>query len=358
MKASKPSLSGGILVLLLAMIASSAYGRAGYQRTKDGNTLVWSSKIKSGERVTWSGDRDANGYATGPGTLISYPVERNFVAGSRVPSGKVGTTVASRYSGMMVEGKFEGPVTLVDTRGRILHAQFAGGEREGEWSAGPAPTPAPRARERAEGEAAVKGPSPSATPAPLEPAKETAVEGKRVETSPRTIDPLRSLARPPSTLGVTATTSASPQPSSSSMLNSAASAPSATADDARIVAALDTQYRAAVKENDAAAMDRILADDFVLVNGNGRVTTKADLIKEAQGKGVIYEHQEEREGTQKVRVSGDTAVVTAFLSIKGMDEGKPLDYQLWLSDTYIRTPAGWRDAFCQASLPSSKTDVK
>ena len=38
-------------------------------------------------------------------------------------------------------------------------------------------------------------------------------------------------------------------------------------DDAKAVAALDTEYQAAVKINDAATMERILADDFVLVTG-------------------------------------------------------------------------------------------
>ncbi len=52
-----------------------------------------------------------------------------------------------------------------------------------------------------------------------------------------------------------------------------------SADDANTVAALDTKYQAAVKENDAATMDRILADDFVLVTGRGKVYDKADLLK-------------------------------------------------------------------------------
>ena len=33
-------------------------------------------------------------------------------------------------------------------------------------------------------------------------------------------------------------------------------------EDAKTVAALDTKYQAAVKSNDAATMDQILADDF------------------------------------------------------------------------------------------------
>lgn len=54
-------------------------------------------------------------------------------------------------------------------------------------------------------------------------------------------------------------------------------------DDAKAVAAIDTQYQAAVKKNDAATMDRILADDFLRVTGKGKVYTKADLLNEARG---------------------------------------------------------------------------
>jgi ketosteroid isomerase-like protein len=127
----------------------------------------------------------------------------------------------------------------------------------------------------------------------------------------------------------------------------------APAEDAKkVVAALDAEYQAAVKMNDAATMDRILADDFVLVVGSGRVSTKADLLKEARSGAIVYEHQEELE--QTVRVWGDTAVVTAKLWGKGTESGKAFDWTLWFSDTYVRTPSGWRYVFGQASLPLPK----
>jgi ketosteroid isomerase-like protein len=111
------------------------------------------------------------------------------------------------------------------------------------------------------------------------------------------------------------------------------------------------KYPATVKSNDAATMDQILADDFVLVTGAGKVFNKADLIDSARRKEVTYERQDEEPGTQKVRVWGDTAVVTALLWIKAVQGGKPIDSKLWFSDTYIRSPAGWRYVFGQASLP-------
>ncbi len=117
----------------------------------------------------------------------------------------------------------------------------------------------------------------------------------------------------------------------------------------KIVAKLDTEYQAAVKANDAATMDRILADDFVLVIGSGKTFTKEDLLESAREKTVIYERQEELE--QKVRVWGDTAVVTALLWIKGTSEGKTTERKLWFSDTYVKTDEGWRYVLGQASLP-------
>jgi ketosteroid isomerase-like protein len=129
----------------------------------------------------------------------------------------------------------------------------------------------------------------------------------------------------------------------------------APADDAKTaVAALDTRYQAAVKANDAATIDRILADDFVLVTGRGQVFKKADLLKDARDKTTIYEHQEEETGSQTVRVWGDTAVVTALLWIKGTRAGTAIDYKLWFSDTYVRTGGGWKYAFGQASIALPK----
>lgn len=121
--------------------------------------------------------------------------------------------------------------------------------------------------------------------------------------------------------------------------------------DRAAVAALDTQYQAAVERNDADAMARILHRDMILVVGRGAVFTREDLLRAAREQEYVYEHQVEEEGTQTVRLYGeDTAIVTALLWLKGMGPQGPFDRRLWFSDTYVRTPEGWRYAFGQASL--------
>lgn len=122
-------------------------------------------------------------------------------------------------------------------------------------------------------------------------------------------------------------------------------------DDRKAVAALDTAFQAAVKVHDVETIDRTLHADMTLILGDGRVVTREDHLRAAREKKIRYEVQDEDPGTQFVRVSGDTAVVTARLWIKGTKDGIPFDRRLWFSDTYVRTPQGWKYFFGQASLP-------
>ena len=101
---------------ILLLFANGALA-ARYQRTKDGQTIVWNSLRGVAQDVTWSGLRDLNGYATGQGTLTWY---------------RLGSLVNS-YTGKMVRGKFEGPVIRRQGNTR-LQANFVNGEKAGGWS--------------------------------------------------------------------------------------------------------------------------------------------------------------------------------------------------------------------------------
>src|SRR6266481_7948293 len=331
----------------LLLFASIAYGAGSYQRTRDGKTLVWNDSPKRGEEATWSGKRDKNGFAAGSGTLTWYKVEPTIVTGSNIPDARRYAVVINRYSGKMVHGKLKGAVTYVDANGKRLQATFVnGGKRpvnrppHTPVPATPTPTPAPeQSPSPAAQEIPTAVPQQTATVAPEQTATRTSEQQARQPNAQSTIvpiptppdDSLRSLTAPPLAL---------PKP-----------APTV---DAQTVAALDTVYQKAVKANDIAIMDRILADDFALVTDRGASLTKADLIKEAREKRTIYEHQDEEEGTQTVRVWRDTAVVTVLLRIKGTRDQNPFDYKVWFSETYVRTATGWRYVFGQASIPDAK----
>jgi ketosteroid isomerase-like protein len=126
-------------------------------------------------------------------------------------------------------------------------------------------------------------------------------------------------------------------------------------DDRKAVAALDTEYQAAVERNDVATIERIHHPDMVLVLSNGTVVTGRQIEQAARDKARTYERQVEVDNSQVVRVVDDTAVVTAKLWLKGTrSTGEAFDYKLWFSDTYVRTPTGWRYFFGQAGAPLPK----
>jgi ketosteroid isomerase-like protein len=126
-------------------------------------------------------------------------------------------------------------------------------------------------------------------------------------------------------------------------------------EDRKAVAALDTEYQAAVERNDAAVIERIHHPEMTLVLSNGTVIPGRQIEQAARDKTRTYERQVEVDDSQVVRVVGDTAVVTAKLWLKGSRQaGEAFDYKLWFSDTYVRTPTGWRYFFGQAGAPLPK----
>jgi hypothetical protein len=135
---------------LLLLFAKGALADGAYQRTDDRKkTFVWNNDPKADDAATWSGGRDAERYATGPGTLKWFRRERTFITGSNVFSPK--KTLISSYSGTMVHGKFSGGVMTVD-HGKTYHATFVDGHEKGRWTAGPVITKAESAEPAAAAE--------------------------------------------------------------------------------------------------------------------------------------------------------------------------------------------------------------
>ncbi len=168
-------------LLLLLILANGALADGAYQRTDDRKkTFVWNNNPKPDDTATWSGGRDAEGYATGPGTLQWFRTDRSFTTGSNVFSPK--KTLISSYSGTMVHGKFSGGVMTVD-HGTTYHATFVDGHKNGRWTAGPVVTKA----ESAEPAAAAEKPERTASATSTEVASESSKTKKISEekTQPR-----------------------------------------------------------------------------------------------------------------------------------------------------------------------------
>ncbi len=212
--------------LPVLLLANGAYGGGTYQRTKDGQALVWNNYPKRGDEATWSGSRDSNGYATGYGTLTWYRGERTIVTGSNIPSARGHAAVVSRYSGKMVRGKLNGPVVNVDANGKTFHGTFVNGTKAGDWAAGPALVPDKRPNEGVYvGAGVVESPAEGPVPSSDERRKEVVYGGAVREAPTQGIDSRQSVT-PPSSLPMPIE-AASPQASVPSTPASPPSSPAA-----------------------------------------------------------------------------------------------------------------------------------
>ena len=149
----------GLAFSFSLILVGGAYAGGTYQGTDDHKkALVWNNDPKPGDVATWSGNRDANGYAIGPGTLqwFRVEVEPGSLTGSNTAARK--RTPISSYSGTMLHGKFNGGVTIVD-HGKPYHATFVDGQKKGQWIAGPLITKAESAESVPSPEVAREAPS-------------------------------------------------------------------------------------------------------------------------------------------------------------------------------------------------------
>ncbi|MBV8581913.1 MAG: nuclear transport factor 2 family protein [Candidatus Eremiobacteraeota bacterium] len=117
-----------------------------------------------------------------------------------------------------------------------------------------------------------------------------------------------------------------------------------SADEAALVA-LNAQFQDAVKNDDAAALDRIVADDYVLYGSSNTPVTKRGVLDDAR-----ESHYDLNESSDvRARVWGDTGVVTARLHQTGTADGKRFDVTVRFTDVYARTAAGWRQVSAHAT---------
>ncbi|PYL32311.1 MAG: hypothetical protein DMF35_08560, partial [Verrucomicrobia bacterium] len=166
--------------VLLLILAKGALADGAYQRTEDRKkAFVWNNDPKPDDTATWSGGRDAEGYATGPGTLQWFRRDRSFTTGSNIFAAK--KTLISSYSGTMVHGKFSGGVMTVD-HGTTYHATFVDGHKKGRWTAGPVITKAETAEPAAAAEKPERTASATSTGVASESSKTEKISEEKTQT--------------------------------------------------------------------------------------------------------------------------------------------------------------------------------
>lgn len=104
-------------------------------------------------------------------------------------------------------------------------------------------------------------------------------------------------------------------------------------------------------QGDTAALAPLLAEDLVLIHGDGKVETKAQLLESLASGRLRYRAIAAPDAA--VRVYGDTAVVTGRADVQATTGGRDVAFAARYLGVYVREGGAWRLAAWQTTrLPA------
>ena len=106
------------------------------------------------------------------------------------------------------------------------------------------------------------------------------------------------------------------------------------------LARLNAERLDAYRTRDRAALDRILAEDFVAVRGNGMSQSKAALIDAATSP--VRDIRRVSWDNVQIHVRGDTAIVTGRSYLEGTSDGRDISNANQYADVYVRRGGEWK----------------
>ena len=110
---------------------------------------------------------------------------------------------------------------------------------------------------------------------------------------------------------------------------------------------LEHDWSQASLKKDFATLDKIMADDWVSIDFQGRTITKSETI--ASLKSGSPATQAAGIGQMKVRVFGDSAIVTGSDTEKSTLKGKAvIDKYLW-TDVFVKRDGRWQAVASQST---------
>jgi ketosteroid isomerase-like protein len=114
---------------------------------------------------------------------------------------------------------------------------------------------------------------------------------------------------------------------------------------------LETDRAAAAVKGDVATLEKQTSDDYTFINLYGQMSDKSQMVnafKTGQTKLTSDEVSD-----MKVRVYGNTAVITGKVDVKGTLGGKDVDGQIMFTRVYVKKGGNWQSVAFQQTHVSN-----
>jgi ketosteroid isomerase-like protein len=110
---------------------------------------------------------------------------------------------------------------------------------------------------------------------------------------------------------------------------------------------LDREWNEAYPRLDCAALDRIVADDWVCIDGTGLMITKSELLTRVASSTSFLDPYKFDEIT--IRIFGEAAIVTGRLSGQMRDRDGARDVNQRYMRVYVKRNEGWQAVATQVT---------
>ena len=103
---------------------------------------------------------------------------------------------------------------------------------------------------------------------------------------------------------------------------------------------MEWEWGVAFERKDLAMLDRLMADEYILTDPLGNVRSKAESLSALETNEVNFESTESDD--VKVRINGDTAVVTGRSRFRGRYKGWSMTGQYQYTDVLVKRRGVWQ----------------
>ena len=102
---------------------------------------------------------------------------------------------------------------------------------------------------------------------------------------------------------------------------------------------LENEFSQAIVKNDAEAVGRFLADDWIIVDPDGAIINKERFLGVIKSGALTHEMMQSDD--TRVRIYGNTAIVTALTTTKGKFSGQVFTTQERATDVFVKQNGRW-----------------
>lgn len=114
----------------------------------------------------------------------------------------------------------------------------------------------------------------------------------------------------------------------------------ATHSDEDDVRRMESDWGEAFERKDLATLDQLMADEYILTDPLGNVRSKAESLAAIQTNEVHFESTQSDD--VKVRINGDTAVVTGRSTFRGRYKGWSMSGRYQYTDVLVKRGGTWQ----------------